>query len=79
MSHCYGNLKWIMDKLKSISVAYKSLDLQTQVFQQNVPYQIALLQGDFPSLSGIYIHGEKYLPRCIFPSILCYSIGISNL
>jgi len=43
------------------------------------PFQTALLQGDFPSLSAIYISGEKDLPGDIFPSVLCCSIGISNL
>lgn len=48
-------------------------------FPAKSPLPVALLQGDFPSLSGIYIHGEKYLPCCIFPTVLCYSIGLSNL
>lgn len=58
----YRNLRWIMDQLNSISMAYKSLDLLSQVFRQKVPYQVALLQGHFLFLVDTFIHGEKDLP-----------------
>lgn len=48
-------------------MAYKSLDLQTHIFQQKVPYQITLFQGYFLSLLDTYIYGEKDLPYYIFP------------
>lgn len=59
-------------------MAYKSLDLQTHVFQQKVPYQITILQGYFLSLLDTYIHGEKDLPYYIFP-ISFIERGISNI
>lgn len=59
-------------------MAYKSLDLQTHIFQQKVPYQITVLQGYFLSLLNNYIHGEKDLPYYIFP-ISFLEIGICSI
>lgn len=69
MDHCYINLKQIMDKLESMSMAYESLSLKAQL---EILYQRAFFQENFLSLSDIYIHGEKDLPCVSF--LLLYAV-----